>query len=212
MKKGVCLFLVLSSMFVVGPATHAFAKPGLGIVTVWIPKTCPDFPAGDESKRDQCFNQKQNPEFQKAFHWYKDILGFEKVFDSQDLPQKLIFFDGVAGRWIQLKFPGQDVQIVLKAGTPVTTDTSFTIALDNSEELCEYYNDLVHKGVKLDDKFGTPTHHGWAFEFAIRDPSNQQIVVGVDARSLARENQLRESHKLPPRQVMCGDELPRKPQ
>lgn len=102
--------------------------------------------------------------------------------------------------------PGQSVEIVLKAGRPITDDTSFTLALPFSDELCVYYSALVRRGVALDPKFGRPTHQPWAFEFAVRDPNRQQIVINVSAESLAREEALRRAGKIPPRRTKCGDD------
>lgn len=190
-------------------AAESSVRREIGLVSVWIPKVCPDElrERGREKEWNECFTSKQNPEFEKAKRWYSKVLGFKVTSDVFGV------FDGVAGRWIQLKMPKQSVQIVLKARQPITDDASFTLALRLSDDLCRFYNKLVERGVQLDAKFGTPTHQPWAFEFAVRDPNQQQIVINVPSEYLAKEEALRKAGKIPPRQVKCGDEpLPKQSQ
>ena len=177
------IFLLAPTMPLSAQASQVSHTPAIGLVSVWIPKVCPDElrAPGREKEWNTCFETKQNPEFEKAKAWYVNVLGFKVTSDVYGV------FDGVAGRWIQLKMPKQSVQIVLKARSPITDDASFTLALKFSDDLCRYHESLVKRGVKLDAKFGVPTHQPWAFEFAVRDPNHHQIVINVHAEELARE-------------------------
>ena len=197
------LFLACVATLCLASPRAAAGGPAIGLVSVWIPKACPDElrAPGREREWNECFETRQNPEFEKARKWYAEMLGYKVTSDVHGV------FDGVAGRWIQLKLPGQLVQIVLKARSPITDDASFTLAFRFADELCRYYGQLVRRGVELDAKFGVPTHQPWAFEFAVRDPNHQLIVVNVPAENLAREEALRRAGKIPARRHKCGTEL-----
>lgn len=83
-------FLACFGLMAISPG--AFAAPGLGLVSVWIPKVCPDDlrAPGREAAWNACFTARQNPEFEKAKRWYSEALGFRVTSDVRGV------FDGVA--------------------------------------------------------------------------------------------------------------------
>lgn len=155
---------LLAAAFVMSlAAAPARAGHRVGLVTIWIPKS--DAHA-------------QSALFDRARDWYRDALEFEVVSDMRG------DFDGVAGRWVELQMPGQSgLRMVLKAGIPVTTDTSFTVTPAGVDELCRFHERLKRRGA-LDPQYPVPVRRPWALEFRVIDPFGQKIVINIPNEEL----------------------------
>jgi predicted enzyme related to lactoylglutathione lyase len=108
----------------------------------------------------------------KALEFYTK-LGFEKRID----------YPGPEGRFLTMGFKGQDVEMILWEGTPVTaTDNSEDSVIKNpgiifieSEDLRKDFDVLLSKNVTFIEE--APVDYPWGVRITALDPDGNRIAL-----------------------------------
>lgn len=108
----------------------------------------------------------------KSIEFYTK-LGFEKKVD----------YPGSEGRFVTMGFKGQDVELILWKGTPLTHagDTALSVAQNpgiifiESKDLRKDFESLVAKGVKFIEK--APEDYDYGVRVTALDPDGYRIAL-----------------------------------
>jgi catechol 2,3-dioxygenase-like lactoylglutathione lyase family enzyme len=106
-------------------------------------------------------------DFDKALDFYTNKLGFEVLSNQPAGP----------GRWIELRIPGADTQVVLSGfGSPPDPKSQMPAVVFAVDDLDATYEELKKKGV---DFTQAPRKESWGSSAMFRDPDGNLVLLST---------------------------------
>jgi catechol 2,3-dioxygenase-like lactoylglutathione lyase family enzyme len=107
-------------------------------------------------------------DFDKALDFYTNKLGFEVVSNQ---------LAGPGNRWIELRIPGADTQVVISGfGPPPDAKSQMPGVVFAVDDLDATYEELKKKGVEFTQP---PRKEAWGSSAMFRDPDGNLVLLST---------------------------------